>query len=124
MGAHPSRGLLLRCVNSGAEEQEDEEAAVAAVDSGSTGQRTARPWLPTTTPAEEGEGVMSGPMAPWKTSPVAACSASRVGDEGGEGRDFFLLDDNSFRIPFFSLCRTKERNREKFKFTVLYHALV
>lgn len=104
MGAQPSRGLLLRCVNSG---------VVAKVGSGSTGQGTARPWLPMPTVVEESEGggVVSGPMALWKTSPVAACSASRVGEEGGEGRDFFLLDDNSFRRPFFSLCRT-ERNRE------------
>lgn len=90
MGAHPSRGLLFRWEEgSGAEEEEDDEeaeaTAAAAAGSGSEG------------------GEVSGPTAPCSTSPAAACSASRVGEEGGEGRDFFLLD-NSFSRLFFSLC--------------------
>lgn len=92
MGAHPSRGLLFRWEDSGAEEEEEEEVeATAAPGSGS--RQLIEP---------EG-GEVSGPTAPWSTSPAAACSASRVGEEGGEGRDFFLLEDNSFRRLFFSL---------------------
>lgn len=86
MGAHPSRGLLFRWEDSGTEE--DEKAEDTAAGSGS------RPPEP-----EGGEES-------WSASPAAAaaCSASRVGEEGGEGRDFFLLEDNSFRRLFFSLC--------------------
>lgn len=52
---------------------------------------------------------MSGPTAPCSSSPAATCSDSRVGEEGGEGRDLFLLEDNSFRRLFFSLCQMKTR---------------
>lgn len=96
MGAHPSRGLLFRWEDSGAEEEEDEEeeATAAAAAAGSGSRQLTEP---------EG-GEVSGPTAPCSASPAAACSASRVGEEGGEGRDFFLLEDNSFRRLFFSLC--------------------
>lgn len=53
---------------------------------------------------EPAGGDVSGPTAPCSTSPAAACSPSRVGEEGGEGRDFFLLEDSSFRRLFFSFC--------------------
>lgn len=56
-------------------------------------------------------GEASGAAAPWSASPTppaaaAACSASRVGEEGGEERDFFLLD-NSFSRLFFSFCSNR-----------------
>lgn len=95
IGTHPSRGLLFRWEDSGTEEEEDDEAEAAA---GSESRQLAGP---------EG-GEVSGPTAPCSSSPAAAaCSASRVGEEGGEGRDFFLLEDNSFRRLFFSLCKMK-----------------
>lgn len=94
MGAHPSSGLLLRWEESEAEEEEDEEAA--AVEGSGSAQLT-----------EPEGGEVSGPMAPCSASLAAACSASRVGEEGGEGRDFFLLEDNSLRRLFFSLCSSK-----------------
>lgn len=93
IGAHPSRGLHFRWEFSGMEE--DKEADETAAASGSR----------QLTEAEEGE--VSWPTAPCSTSPAAACSASRVGEEGGEGRDFFLLEDSSFRRLFFSLCSIK-----------------
>lgn len=54
---------------------------------------------------------VSGPiMAPGNASPPAAiCSASSVGEEGGEGRAFFLLEDSSFSRPFFSRCKEGKR---------------
>lgn len=99
MGAHPSRGLLFRWEESGTEEdEEDEEAeATAAAAAGSGSRQLTEP---------EG-GEVSCPTAPCSTSPAAVCSASRVGEEGGEGRDFFLLEDSSFRRLFFSLCSIK-----------------
>lgn len=99
MGAHPSRGLLFRWEDSGAEEEQDDEEAEAttAATAGSGSRQLMEP---------EG-GEVSGPTAPCSTSPAAACSASRVGDEGGEARDFFLLEDNSFRRLFFSFCDNK-----------------
>lgn len=98
IGAHPSRGLLFQWEDSRTEEDEEGEeadATAAAADSDSR-QLT-----------EQEGGEVSCPMAPCSTSPAAACSASRVGEEGGEGRDFFLLEDNSFRRLFFSLCSIK-----------------
>lgn len=95
IGAHPSRGLLFRWEDSGAEEEEEDEEAEATAAAADSGSRQL-------TEVEGGE--VSGPTAPCSTSPAAACSASRVGEEGGEGRDFFLLEDNSFRRLFFSLC--------------------
>lgn len=97
IGAHPSRGLFFQWEDSGTEEDEEgEEAdATAAADSDSR-QLT-----------EQEGGEVSCPVAPCSTSPAAACSASSVGEEGGEGRDFFLLEDNSFRRLFFSLCSIK-----------------
>jgi len=88
MGAHTSRALLFRWEESVAEEDEKEEDTAAG--SGSP---------------EEG-----GASAPWSASPAAAaCSASRVGEEGGDGRGFFLLEDRSFRRLFFSLCNRNTR---------------
>ena len=102
IGAHPSRGLLFRCDDSRAveveEEVEDDEEAEATAAAAVSGSRQ---------PTEPEGGEVSGPTAPCSSSPAAACSASRVGDEGGEGRDFFLLEDNSFRRLFFSLCSNK-----------------
>lgn len=92
MGAHPSRGPLLRWEDSGIEE-DDDEAEATPVGSGSR-----------QLPELEG-GEVSSPTAPCSASPAAACSASRVGEEGGEGRDFFLLEDSSFRRLFFSLYK-------------------
>lgn len=94
------------------EEEEDDEATAAGSGSGQL--------------AEVEGGEVSGPTAPCSTSPAAACSASRVGEDGGEGRDFFLLDDNSFRRLFFSLCKKPQqqldgRNEQILKpFTCLY----
>lgn len=95
IGAHPSKGLLFRWEDSGAEEEEDDEEADAMRAAAGSGSRQL-------TELEGGE--VSGPTAPCRTSPAAACSASRVGEEGGEGRDFFLLEDNSLRRLFFSFC--------------------
>lgn len=98
MGAHPSRGLFFRWEDSGTEvEEEDDDAEATAAVSGS--KQLAEP---------EG-GDVSGPTAPCSTSPAAACSTSNVGEEGGEGRDFFLLEDNSFRRLFFSLCKSNSK---------------
>lgn len=94
IGAHPSRGPLFRWEDSGAEEEQDDEEAEATTAAGSGSRQLTEP---------EG-GEVSGPTAPCSTSPAAACSASRVGEEGGEGRDFFLLEDNSLRRLFFSFC--------------------
>jgi len=94
MGAHPSSGLFFRWEDSGTEEEEDDEAAA-----GSGSRQLTEP---------EG-GELSGPTAPCNTSPAAACSVSSVGEEGGEGRDFFLLEDNSFRRLFFSLCKKEQQ---------------
>lgn len=80
------------------EDDEEAEATAAAAVSGSR------------QPTEPEGGEVSGPTAPCSSSPAAACSASRVGDEGGEGRDFFLLEDNSFRRLFFSLCSNKSKH--------------
>ncbi len=102
IGAHTSRGLLFRWEDSGAEEEDDEEAEATAAGSGSR-QLT-----------EPEGGEVSGPTAPCSTSPAAACSASRVGEEGGEGRDFFLLEDNSFRRLFFSLCSNSNNSNSIF----------
>lgn len=105
IGAHPSRGLLFRCDDSRAveveEEVEDDEEAEATAAAAVSGSRQ---------PTEPEGGEVSGPTAPCSSSPAAACSASRVGDEGGEGRDFFLLEDNSFRRLFFSLCSNKSKH--------------
>ena len=88
--------MLLRWEESEAEEEDDEAEATALEGSGST-QLT-----------EPEGGEVSGPTAPCSASPAAAaCSASRVGEEGGEGRDFFLLEDRSLRRLFFSLCSNK-----------------
>lgn len=67
----------------------------------SIGQAPARPLCPTATDAELG-GAISGPMAPWGISMTIDCSASSVGEDGGDGRSFFLLE-SSFSRPFFSL---------------------
>lgn len=97
IGAQPSRGLLFRWEGSGAEEEHDEEAeettAAAAAAAGSGSRQLTEP----------AGGDVSGPTAPCSTSPAAACSPSRVGEEGGEGRAFFLLE-SSFRRLFFSFC--------------------
>lgn len=87
MGAHPSSGLFFRWENSGTEGEEEDEAAAAGSDS-----------------SQPAGGEVSWPTAPCSTSPGAVSSPSWVGEEGGEGRDFFLLEDNSFRRLFFSLC--------------------
>lgn len=95
MGTQPSRGMTFRWENSEAEEEEgvvvdDEEADATAAGSGSR--------------LLEG-GQVSGPAAQCSASPAAAaCSDSWVGEEGGEGRDFFLLEDSSLRRLFFSFC--------------------
>lgn len=94
MGAQASRGLLLRWEDSAAEEEDDDEEAEATTTAGSGSRQL----------TELEGGKVSGATAPWSASAAAACSASRVGEEGGEERDFFLLD-NSFRRLFFSFCR-------------------
>lgn len=83
------------------EEEEDEGAGVSA----SAGQGPVRQWFTPGTAAEFGMG-MSGAMAPCGMSAAMACSASRVGEDGGEGRSFFLFD-SSFNRPFFSLWSNK-----------------
>lgn len=92
--------MLFRWEESETEEEEDEEAEATAVAGSGSRQLT-----------EPEGGEVSGPMAPCSASPAAACSASRVGEEGGEGRDFFLLEDNSFRRLFFSLLMSSLQAR-------------
>lgn len=95
IGAVLSWELLLCDAASAFDEDEDTES------SESMGQGTARPLCPTATDAELG-GAISGPTAPWGISMEIDCSASSVGEDGGDGRSFFLLD-SSFSRPFFSL---------------------
>lgn len=54
-------------------------------------------------------GGSSGPTAPCRPSSAAACSASRVGDAGGDRRALRLADapESSFSKPFFSFCKPK-----------------
>lgn len=95
IGAALSWELLLCDAASVFDEDEDAES------SESIGQTPARPLCPTAT-ATELDGAISGPTAPWGISMVIDCSASSVGEDGGDGRSFFLLD-SSFSRPFFSL---------------------
>lgn len=83
MGAHPSSGLFFRWEDSGTEGEDEAAGSDSSQPAG---------------------GEVSWPPAPCSTSPGAVSSPSWVGEEGGEGRDFFLLEDNSFRRLFFSLC--------------------
>ncbi len=95
IGAVLSWKLLLCDAASVFDEEEDAEI------SESIWQTPARPLCPTATVAEPG-GAISCPTAPWGISIAIDCSASSVGEEGGDGRSFFLLD-SSFSRPFFSL---------------------
>lgn len=91
MGAVLSCELLL-CVNASVfDEEEDTES------SESMGQVPMRPLCPA-----DPDRAISGPTAPWANSMPTDSSASSVGEDGGDGRSFFLLD-SSFSKPFFSL---------------------
>lgn len=101
IGAEFSWQPLLRAASVFDDDDDDDDEEGAGV-SASTGQGPVRQWFPLATDdVELGTGI-SGAMAPWGMSTATACSASRVGEDGGEGRSFFLFD-NSFNKPFFSL---------------------
>lgn len=113
MGTHPSRGLPFRWENSGAEEEEPDDEEAEATTAAEAGSGSRHPV----------GGEASGPTAPCSTSPAAACSASRVGEEGGEGRDFFLLEESSLRRLFFSFC-DRRREWQQARVTKDRHTLV
>lgn len=102
IGAEFSWQPFLRAVSVFDDDDDDDEGAG---ESESMGQGPVLQWFPLAAAVGLDKGC-SGAMAPWGMSAAAACSASRVGDEGGDGRSFFLLD-NSFNRPFFSLWNTK-----------------
>lgn len=92
IGAVLSWEVLLCDAASVLDEDEDTES------SDSTGQ--ARQLFPMAITTEVG-GAISAPTAPWGMSMATGGSASSVGDDGGDGRSFFLLDKSLSR-PFFS----------------------
>lgn len=100
MGAEFSWQPILRAASVLDKDNDDDDDEGAGV-SASTGQWPFREWFPLVTAVEFGTEI-SGAMAPCGTSMATACSASRVGEDGGEGRSFFLFV-NSFNRPFFSL---------------------
>lgn len=107
MGTQLSRVMTFLWENSGAEDEEvdeeeeevDDEEVDATAEAAGSGSR---PLV---------GGQVSGPAAPCSASPAAACSDSWVGEEGGEGRDFFLLEDSSLRRLFFSFCGRQQQQK-------------
>lgn len=105
IGIAESRELVFRCNIS----------CAGPETSQSVGQIPALLW-----PPADGS---SGPTAPWRANSVAACSTSRVGDDGGDNRGLRLVDapESSFSKPFFSFC--KQRAVPRFRTKAFYKEL-